>query len=127
MDHALNPPADLRLTGLAEIQLPCADLAPTLDFFVDRLGFRIEVIFPAEEPHTASLSGHGLRLRLAPVGGDPGVIRLACADLNAQDVRVLIAPNGTRIELVQADPPIVQPLFQPARAMAPKRASAGQV
>ena len=106
-------PSDLRLAGLAEIQLPCAHLAPTLAFFVDRLGFRVDVIFPAEEPTTASLSGHGLRLRLAPVGGDPGIIRLACEDLNLTDARVLMAPNGTRIELVEADPPILQPLFQP--------------
>jgi quercetin dioxygenase-like cupin family protein len=113
LDVALSQPPDLHLTGLAEIQLPCAELAPTLAFFVERLGFRVDVIFPAEEPTTASLSGHGLRLRLAPVGGDPGVIRLACADLTARDVRVLIAPNGTRIELVEADPPIVHPLFQP--------------
>jgi quercetin dioxygenase-like cupin family protein len=109
----LSLPTDLRLAGFAEIQLPCANLAPALAFFVDRLGFRVDVIFPAEEPTTASLSGHGLRLRLAPVGGDPGIIRLACAELHAQDARVLIAPNGTRIELVEADPPILQPLFQP--------------
>jgi len=108
-----NLPLELHLIGSAEIQLPCADLAPALAFFVDRLGFRVDVIFPAEEPTTASLSGHGLRLRLAPVGGDPGIIRLACAELHAQDARVLIAPNGTRIELVEADPPILQPLFQP--------------
>jgi quercetin dioxygenase-like cupin family protein len=108
-----NLPLEIHLVGLAEIQLPCAELAPTLAFFVERLGFRIDVIFPAEEPTTASLSGHGLRLRLAPVGGDPGVIRLARADLSALGARVLIAPNGTRIELVEADPPIVQPLFQP--------------
>ena len=109
----MSPSPDLRLAGLAEIQLPCADLAPTLAFFTEQLGFRVEVIFPAEEPTTASLSGHGLRLRLAPVGGDAGVIRLACEDLTAADPRVLIAPNGTRIELVEADPPILQPLFQP--------------
>jgi len=113
MDPALTLPADLRLAGLAEVQLPCAELAPTLAFFVDQLGFRIEVIFPAEEPTTASLSGHGLRLRMAPVGGDPGVIRLACSDLTGVNPRVLIAPNGTRVELVELDPPIVQPVFQP--------------
>ena len=108
-----NLPLDLQLTGLAEVLLPCAALKPTLDFFVGRLGFRIDVIFPAEEPTTASLSGHGLRLRLAPGDGDPGVIRLACADPDAFDERTLTAPNGTRIELVEIDPPIVSPAFQP--------------
>jgi len=107
-----SSPTDPRLAGLAEIQLPCADLAPALAFFVDELGFRIDVIFPAEEPHTASLSGHGLRLRLAPGGGDPGVIRLACADPDAFTGRKMTAPNGTRIELVEIDPPIASPPFQ---------------
>ena len=123
MDPALTLPANLRLAGLAEVQLPCAELAPTLAFFVDQLGFRIEVIFPAEEPTTASLSGHGLRLRLAPVGGDPGVIRLSRADLNAADPRVLVAPNGTRVELIDADPPTIQPVFQ--RAFVLTRAAEG--
>ena len=88
----------------AEILLPCADLPPTLAFFVDELGFRVETIFPADDPQVASLSGHGLRLRLEPAAGDPGVIRLG------SDKRgVLTAPNGTRIELVDPDPPIEVP------------------
>ncbi len=106
----LKPPSDLHITGPAEIVLPCADLPAALAFYVDRLGFRIDVIFPAEEPTIASLSGHGLRLRLAPVAGDPGVIRLACDGSGAGEV--LIAPNGTRIELVDADPPVEAPAFQ---------------
>jgi quercetin dioxygenase-like cupin family protein len=88
----------------AEVVLRCAELKPTLDFFVDRLGFRVEVIFPADEPKVASLSGHGLRIRLEPGAGDAGLIRLQVAELPAGD-RVLTAPNGTRIEYVLADPP----------------------
>ena len=89
---------------IAEVLLPCSELAPTLAFFVDELGFRVETFFPADDPQVASLSGHGLRLRLEPVDGDPGVIRLA------SDRRgVLTAPNGTRIELVDPDPPIEVP------------------
>jgi quercetin dioxygenase-like cupin family protein len=91
---------------------PCNVLAPTLDFFVG-LGFRVETIFPAEEPHTASLSGQGLRLRLAPGDGDPGTIRLACERPDGVAGRVLIAPNGTRVELVDRDPPIDIPAVQP--------------
>jgi len=109
----LSPVSDLRLAGLAEILLPCADLAPSLDFFVGQLGFRIDVIFPAEEPHTASLSGYGLRLRLAPTGGDPGVIRLACENPDAAPGRRLVAPNGTRIDLVEVDAPLATLAFHP--------------
>jgi quercetin dioxygenase-like cupin family protein len=98
------------LVGLAEIELGCANLPPNLSFFVDQLGFRVETIFPAEEPQVASLSGHGLRIRLAP-GGDPGVIRLACRDLPAHSPRTLTAPNGTRIELFdQTASPDIPPL-----------------
>jgi len=77
-----------------EVQLACDDLAPTLDFFVGRLGFRVETIFPAEEPTVASLSGHGLRIRLAPGPGGAGVIRLACEDLPPPAGRVVTAPTG---------------------------------
>jgi mannose-6-phosphate isomerase-like protein (cupin superfamily) len=92
----------------AEVQLRCDDLPPTLEFFVGELGFRIETIFPADDPQVASLSGHGLRLRLAPGEGDPGVLRVAGAP------RVLTAPNGTRIEFVDPDPPVEVPPLQPA-------------
>ena len=46
-----------------EVLIRCDDLAPTLRFFTEDLGFRVETIFPADEPKVASLSGHGLRLR----------------------------------------------------------------
>jgi mannose-6-phosphate isomerase-like protein (cupin superfamily) len=91
---------------MAEVQLGCDDLAPALEVFVGRLGFRIETIFPADDPQVASLSGHGLRLRLAP-GGDPGVIRMTGTG------EPLITPNGTRIEFVDADPPIEIPPLKP--------------
>jgi quercetin dioxygenase-like cupin family protein len=113
MNEVLTPPLSRRVTGPAEVQLACADLAPALAFFVGELGFRVETIFPAEEPRVASLSGHGLRLRLAPSGGDPGVIRLPCVAPPAGE-RVMIAPNGTRIEWVDADPPIEDAPLVPA-------------
>ncbi|MGD0192052.1 MAG: cupin domain-containing protein [Rhizomicrobium sp.] len=97
----------------AEVQLPCSDLQPALDFFVGRLGFRIETIFPADAPRVSTLSGYGLRLRLAPGRGDAGSIRLACSNLDANDARQLIAPNGTRVELIDADPPTEIPELVP--------------
>ncbi|HXA39605.1 MAG TPA: hypothetical protein VNW53_11435 [Phenylobacterium sp.] len=93
--------------GPGEVQLPCADLAPALAFFTGELGFRVETIFPADDPQVAVISGHGLRLRLAPGEGDPGVIRLA-ADPRPEPP-ILTAPNGTRIEFVDPDPPVEVP------------------
>jgi len=99
-----SPPA----AASGEVLLRCDDLAPSLAFFVDELGFRIETIFPADDPQVATLSGHGLRLRLEPGRGDPGVLRLA------GEPQVLTAPNGTRIEFVDPDPPVVMPPLEPA-------------
>ncbi|HZZ30689.1 MAG TPA: hypothetical protein VFE10_01755 [Phenylobacterium sp.] len=97
--------------GPAEVELPCADLAPALAFFTGELGFRVETIFPADDPQVAVISGHGLRLRLAPGAGDPGVIRLGAEP--RPDPPVLTAPNGTRIEFVDPDPPIEVPSLKP--------------
>ncbi|MGZ6020707.1 MAG: hypothetical protein ACXWKO_18735 [Phenylobacterium sp.] len=100
----MTPP--LPDSAIAEVQLGCDDLPPALEIFVGRLGFRIETIFPADKPQVATLSGHGLRLRLAP-GGDPGVIRIAGPGEDC------LAPNGTRIEFVDPDPPVEIPPLKP--------------
>ncbi|MDQ3504336.1 MAG: cupin domain-containing protein [Actinomycetota bacterium] len=97
-----------------EVVLPCIDLDPTVDFFVDRLGFRLDVIMPADDPAVALLSGHGLRIRLdRGATGDPGVLRLACDEPDAGDSQLLTAPNGTRVQLVDANPPLVIPESPP--------------
>lgn len=99
----------------AEVVLPCAELDPTLQFFTRRLGFRVDAIFPADSPAVAVLSGHGLTVRLQPLAdASPGVLRLLCTDpaLVAGGAAELTAPNGTRIELVEADPGVVLPPVQ---------------
>lgn len=100
----------------AEMVLPCAELDQSLAYFTGTLGFRVEAIFPADSPEVAVISGHGLRLRLdRAASGDPGTLRLSCnsGDLPPQGARELTAPNGTRIEITDADPPIVVPPLQP--------------
>jgi mannose-6-phosphate isomerase-like protein (cupin superfamily) len=97
---------------MAQVLLPCRDLAATLAFFTDRLGFKVNLIFPADSPHTAVVSGHGLTLRLetgAPT--TPMTVRLLCdlAALPAGTPHVLTSPDGTRIELVEARLPVEVP------------------
>ncbi len=93
-----------------EVVLPCIDLDPTVDFFVDRLGFRLDVIMPADDPAVAVLSGHGMRIRLERGGsGEPGDLRLAVDEPRAWGTDLLMAPNGTRIQLVDAHPSLVVP------------------
>jgi len=87
----------------AEAVIPCVELQPTLAFFTQRLGFRLDSIFPAADPAVAVVSGYGLRLRLQRGHhGAPGVLRLACMDPGALagGAPAFVAPNGTRIELV---------------------------
>jgi len=101
----------------AEVVLPCSELDETLSFFTDRLGFRVAVILPAAEPSVAVITGYGLRIRLQRGGGGaPGVLRLLCHDpaALAGGASELVAPNGTRVELVHWDPPLTLPPLQPS-------------
>ena len=82
--------------------MPCADLDETLEFFTSEIGMRIERISPADSPREVDLSGGGLSVRLVrSPDGDGAAVAL---ELDATiDLRpgVLVAPNGTRIEIVE--------------------------
>jgi len=96
----------------AEIRLPTDELRNDLPFYTKVLGFRLDMIYPADNPQVAVLSGHGLRLRIekgAPEG--PGTIRILTDNPEsfANGDRLLMAPNGTRIEIDEIDPPLVLP------------------
>jgi len=101
----------------AEVSLPSQDLTADLAFYTQELGFRLDMIFPADDPAVAVLSGHGLRLRLergAAVA--PGALRLLCLDPDAfaGGRRELTAPNGVRIQIVDAHPRLETPPTQHA-------------
>jgi quercetin dioxygenase-like cupin family protein len=107
--------AGASLIRAAEVVLPCQDLGATVAFFTDRLGFCVEMIFPADDPVAAVIAAHGVRLRLERGRvGDPGVLRLRCTDPAALGGPALTAPNGTRIELSPVEAPIVLPPLRPS-------------
>jgi mannose-6-phosphate isomerase-like protein (cupin superfamily) len=109
---AVTDPGLAPYIRLAQVVLPCPDLAATLGFFTDRLGFKVNLIFPADAPSTAVISGHGLTLRLETGKTQPAfTLRLLCdlASLPAGTPRHLTAPGGTQIELIDARPPIEIP------------------
>src|SRR5262252_1806841 len=96
----------------AEVCLPTSDLTADLNFFTDTLGFRLDTIFPADDPSVATISGHGVRIRLERGARlSPGVVRLSCRNPEAFKDRAsdLVAPNGTRIVIARADPPLELP------------------
>ena len=100
----------------AEILLPTPELRDDLPFWTKQLGFRLDMIYPADNPEVAVLSGHGLRVRLqkgAPTA--PGVVRILTDDAGFADgARSLTAPNGTRVEIDELNPPLVLPETQHA-------------
>ena len=96
----------------AEVLLPTKDLLLDIPFFTKVLGMRMDEIFPADDPSVAVFSGFGLRVRVQK-GEDmaPGVLRILCDDpiLIAGGKTKLMAPNGTRIDIVALASPVVLP------------------
>ena len=101
----------------AEVRLPTMQLRDDLPFFTKTLKMRLDMIYPADNPEVAVLSGHGLRLRLQKSASEaPGTLRILTDDPDgfAAGQRVLFAPNGTRVEIDALNPPLVQPLTEHA-------------
>ncbi|MFD3190145.1 cupin domain-containing protein [Sedimentitalea sp. HM32M-2] len=99
----------------AEMRLPTKELRDDLPFFTGTLGMRLDMIYPADNPQVAVFSGHGLRLRVEKDAPEsPGTIRILTDDPAgfAGGQRALVAPNGTRIEIAERNPPLVLPETQ---------------
>ena len=100
----------------AEIRLPTQELRNDLPFYTKTLGFRLDTIFPADNPSVAVLSGHGVRLRIEKGAGEaPGTLRILTDDPGfAGGAKSLTAPNGTKIEIDELNPPVVTPATEHA-------------
>jgi len=117
-------PDPTRPDAPAEVVLACVDLDADVEFFRG-LGFRVDLVFPADDPAIVGMSGHGLALRLVRGPGTaaansriprPGP-DAAAATLripHSGGARTLRAPNGTRIELVPPSAPLALPPLAPA-------------
>jgi quercetin dioxygenase-like cupin family protein len=99
----------------AQIVLPCLDFAADFEFFTKRLGFKVNLIMPADAPAIAVISGYGLMLRLESSNEisqqTPLLLRLLCdlSDLPMGTPTELTAPGGTRIQLADAHAPVDLP------------------
>ncbi|MEZ5294051.1 MAG: hypothetical protein R2745_23410 [Vicinamibacterales bacterium] len=99
----MPPVADV----VAEVNLPSTDLGADLAFFQKTLGFRLETIYPADSPRVATMSGHGLRVRLDRdcTAAAPELRLLAeHPDTVAGGARELTAPNGVRVVVAPLRP-----------------------
>src|SRR3990172_3158888 len=80
----------------AQVVLPCGELEETLGFFTDRLGFRVDAIYPADDPSVAVVSGYGVRVELRRGGeGAPGVVPLVVPKVKPS---LVLSENGDRAE-----------------------------
>jgi quercetin dioxygenase-like cupin family protein len=96
----------------AEIRLPTSELRDDLPFFTQTLKMRLDMIYPADDPQVAVVSGHGLRLRLEKGANEsPGTIRISTEDPDgfADGQRALTAPNGTRVFIDALNAPLILP------------------
>jgi len=97
---------------LAEVCLSTRELRDDLPFYTNTLGLALDMIFPADNPRVAVLSGHGLRVRIEKDAPEPpGTLRILTRDPDgfANGARTLTAPNGTRIEIEPLHPELAQP------------------
>jgi len=85
----------------AQLVMPTQDLDADMAFF-SSLGFRLDQIFPADNPSVAILSGHGISIRIdKAVDSSPATLHLLTDDpsqINGGQAKAT-APNGTRIEI----------------------------
>ncbi|GAB5530825.1 MAG: hypothetical protein Roseis3KO_26020 [Roseivirga sp.] len=85
--------------GQAELLLPSADLTGDMAFFT-QIGFRLDQIYPSDDPAVARMSGHGMKLRLdRAVQAAAPVIHLLTNEPPATELK---APNGTLVKFLPA-------------------------
>lgn len=95
----------------AEVRLPTRDLRGDLGFFTKVLGMRMDMIYPADDPSVAVLSGHGLRVRLMDeLDGAGGQLAILTDDADfAEGQKALESPGGTCVSVAPLNPPLVLP------------------
>lgn len=101
----------------AQVRLPTTDLPGDIGFLTRKLGFRMDMIYPADDPRIAAFSGHGLNLLLERDHDTPaGHVRILTEDPDglAEGARILTAPGGMMVEIDELNPPLVLPETQHA-------------
>ncbi|MEE3074748.1 MAG: cupin, partial [Planctomycetota bacterium] len=102
----------MSLSTVAEVRFPSPDVQEDINFFTQHLGFRLDQIYPADQPAVAVLSGHGVRLRLETGAKEPlGTVRLLVDRLPdiANGASCIFAPNGLRVEFAPLSNPLTIP------------------
>ena len=104
------------------LHLRCPDFPASLRFYTEVLGLRVAMIMPADDPELAALDGHGISLLLERDDAlsaelAPALTLSLSADysrLPAPPPTELIAPEGTRIRLLDSAAEAVLPEPKPS-------------
>ncbi|MGE4338056.1 MAG: cupin domain-containing protein [Pigmentiphaga sp.] len=99
------------------IVVPTGSMANTVDTFIQRYGFRVSRVFPADDPQSIEMVGWGLRLVFVAGADASGIVlRLPAAAAPQMGLAAEQAPNGVRLEWGEpAVPDIWQPIAAEAR------------
>ena len=96
----------------AEVRLPTPDLDGDMRFLIEALGFRLDRIWPADDPAFCALSGHGTAVLLErSAEAAPAAFVLYAEDPKAfaGGATAFTSPGGHRITVAAADPPVTTP------------------
>ena len=95
----------------AEVCGPTSDIRADIAYFTKELGFKMDMIYPADDPQVAVFSGHGVSLRLDQQSdASPVTLRLRCdAPDEIGGAGMQTAPGGTQIEITEMHEPLVLP------------------
>jgi quercetin dioxygenase-like cupin family protein len=101
----------------AEVIIPVSDLTEEMNFFIN-LGFRLDNIFPSDDPAVAVMSGHGIQIRLDR-NATPSVVNLHILTDNSEqfgNVKELKSPGGSIVKVLpktyQLETPATQHKFE---------------
>lgn len=110
------------MTAAAHVVVATDRFADDLAMLLDRLGFRVDVIFPADSPSTAIVSGHGVRLRLEAADSARPVVIHLLTDEPGDPVRL---PGGSLIECRPIASPYLVPENRPSLVIARNTGESG--
>jgi quercetin dioxygenase-like cupin family protein len=101
-------------TCQAQVVVPCTNLAATLEQLGGALGFRVELVMPADAPTTAVLSGYGITLCLRQAAdgaaASPVTLRLVAGSPELSErIRAAAPLTDIRFEVASAQSPVVVP------------------
>ena len=99
------------MTDNAHVVVATDRFADDLAMLLDQLGFRVDVIYPADSPATAIVSGHGVRLRLEAADTPRPVVLHLLTDDAGDPVEL---PGGSVIERRPLTTSYVLPDNQPS-------------